>query len=111
MDAHARAPARTRADRRGNVTCKTIHFPLASADGEKYALYIKQGWETMAMVKPLHLFQEECELGRYMSTSAAVGTLDANNAKLEKKIAERKEKLAKEKAEKAKKEKGDGGQE
>ena len=74
-------------DGKGRVSTKEILMPGGS--DESYVLYVKQGWETMAMCKPLDLFMQECTLGKVINQSKAIAVLEENNDRLERKIRER----------------------
>ena len=45
---------------------KEFHM-ASSSDREQHVVYVKQGWEEMACVKPLDLFKYDCSFGRELT--------------------------------------------
>jgi len=54
----------------GKLTTATKQFTMMS-DGSQQVAYVKRGYETMACVKPLDLFNVDCTLGPPLEESAA----------------------------------------
>jgi len=67
----------------GNGVCSSKAFYVDSGpQSEPIILYIKQGWETMPMSKPLSLFLEDSELGKRCTLVEALAKLAPVNQTL-----------------------------
>jgi len=75
-------------DKKGNRTSKAMYL-ATGPQADPCVLYVKQGWETMPMTKPVALFDEDSTLGLPTKLVDALAKLDALNDDLRVKMEER----------------------